>query len=134
MDREPTMEELDAAIRGLDQSLTDLRAIVRDAEASEPRFTPEDHAWALRLLLETRQAFRADIPRSLEILVDVAVLDPEKLPTGMTLADRQQCRAMLVLDGLLTMSELRSFPRASLQAIALQRYRRWEETGDARGP
>jgi hypothetical protein len=133
MDHEPTMEEVDAAIRGLERNLAELRAIVRDAEASEPRFTPEDHRWALRLLLETRQAFQADIPRSLEILVDVAVLDPEKMPDGMTMADRQQCRAMLVLDGLLTMSELRSFPQASLRAIALYRYRRWEETGDPRG-
>jgi hypothetical protein len=127
------MEEVDAAFRGLDRSLAELRAIVRDAEAREPRFTPEDHAWALRLLLETRQKFQADIPRCLEILVAAAVLDPEDLPDGMTREDRQQCRATLVLDGLLTMSELRSFPRESLRVIALQRYRRWEETGDTNG-
>ena len=125
-DHEPTLAEMDAAQRGLDESLRALRKMVRDGSA-------EDRQWALRLLLQTRERSRGLLPRALSVMLDAALLAPEEFPPSMTEEDRQECRDMLVGNGLLTAGELETFPRASLYAIVQQRFRRWEETGEARG-
>ena len=85
----------------------------------------------VQAMLETRQVALDNVPDALAIMVDVAVLDADGSATGRE--DRQRARALLVQHGFVSIHELESFPRESLKAIAVERFARWQETGDPRG-
>jgi hypothetical protein len=126
MTDQPSPDEVAAAERGLSAGFAYLRAIVHDAHAAQPRLPAAVHHQAIALLLQTRECLRPMIPDAIAIQVDAAILGVCNVTPAESDRARAESRALLIDNGLLTEGELNTFPRTSLQAIALDRFQQRE--------
>jgi hypothetical protein len=132
MDSESTREDVEQMGRVIEEALAFWRQVLRDAEDGTP-MPPFLRGLALRELMKFQKSLLDLLPRSIEVMVETAFADlPDEDPVLMEKI-RSDARNALIDYGLLKPGELESFPLASLREIALERYRRWEVTGDTRG-
>lgn len=112
-------QRLAAAMEALTTGHTFLQSLARDPAPGVKDVAAEHRQGAIRERL--RERMRETLPGLFDIIIGVVRSAPEHLAPGMTEADRQVCRAILLDNDLLTESELATFPRSSLSAIAGQR-------------
>jgi transcriptional regulator with XRE-family HTH domain len=126
-------ERAAAAEAFLAAGLPYLRELAKGPPPGERAPDPATRRGAVRTLLETRAFFRAAMPSLLPRLVRWATSDPDDPAADVSREEWEYARATLTESGLLLRGELENFPAGSLIAIAIDRWRRWEETGDPRG-
>lgn len=120
-------DAIDATFRQLDEGLAAGRWLARGAEGTGYPITPEIQAEAVRALLRTQAALSALMPHAIAVMVEYACIDPGD--DASLVEARAESRARLLGAGLATPGELATFPEASVQAIAQERFQRWKETG-----
>lgn len=126
-------ERLDASIEVIRTAQRFLQALACDPTPGEEDVGRELRQGAIRDLLGLREQMCEGLPDALNVTTDLVLTAPENLARGITEADREWARAVLLGNGFLTQGELTTFPRDSLHAIVRQRLAQWEVTGDPRG-
>jgi hypothetical protein len=119
-------------VREGEQARRQLQRMARGADSDDPADAAAGR-FAMRALARGRERQLDTYERMIRWSVQAARGGVPDITPELACELRAGQRDSLLRQGLLTESELDAFPEASLQEIAVSRFRRWRETGDVSG-